>query len=84
VLPGARAWTLGGRGFRTVTLRESGAVALQVVNQAVPGCREDITVAADDDGAWWFLWSWGDRIALAGDVAAAAFKIAYVLTPQVG
>jgi hypothetical protein len=25
-----------------------------------------------------------DRIALAGDVAAAAFKIAYALTPQAG
>ncbi len=63
---------------------EDGTLKLQVVNQAAPGCGESITVAAGDNGAWWFLWSWGDRITLVGDVAAAAFKIAYVLTPQAG
>lgn len=47
-------------------------------------CRETITVTADDNGAWSFRWSWGDRIALVDEVAAAAFKIAYVLTPQAG
>jgi hypothetical protein len=71
-------------GFLTCVLYEGGAQKLQVTNQAVPSCREIITVAADDSGAWWLLWSWGDRIAVVGDVAAAAFKVAYVLTPQAG
>jgi hypothetical protein len=74
---------LNERGFLAVMLREQdGKLILRVTSQDTPSCREDITTAADDGGAWWFLWSWGDPIALTGDVAAAAFKIAYVLTPQ--
>jgi hypothetical protein len=75
---------LDGCGLRTCQVHEGGTLKLLVTNQAVPSCRETITVAPDDNGAWWFLWSWGDRIALASDIAAAAFKIAYVLTPQAG
>jgi hypothetical protein len=80
----ALAADLAGRGFLTESVNEAGAVRLQVANQDAPGCCEDITVAADDNGSWWFLWSWGDRIALVTDIAAAAFKIAYVLTPLAG
>jgi streptogramin lyase len=80
----ALAVDLDGVGFLTCVFHEGGALKLQVTNQAVPSCRETITVTPDDDGAWWFLWSWGDRITLVGDVAAAAFKVAYVLTPQAG
>lgn len=80
----ALAVELTGRGFRASVLHEDGALKLQVGNRAAPGGCEDITVAADDNGAWCFWWSWGDRIALVTDIAAAAFKIAYVLTPQAG
>ena len=71
-------------GFLTEKLHEEGTLKLRVVNGDVPSCREHIAIEADDNGMWWFLWSWGDRITLVGDVAAATFKIAYVLTPQAG
>ncbi len=80
----ALAVDLDGSGLLTCVFHECGAPKLQVTNQAAPSCRETITVAADDNGAWWFLWSWGDRIAVVADVVAAAFKVAYVLTPQAG
>jgi hypothetical protein len=80
----ALAVDLSGRGFLTGMVHEGGTRKLLVVNQAVPSCREHITVAADDNGAWWFRWSWGDRIALVDQIGAAAFKVAYVLTPQAG
>jgi hypothetical protein len=80
----ALAVELTGRGFRACVLHEDGALKLQVGNRGAPGGCEDITLAADDEGMWWFWWSWGDRISLVSDVAAAAFKIAYVLTPQAG
>jgi hypothetical protein len=74
---------LAGRGFLAVRLNNGGTPTLQVTNRDT-GSRENVTIAADDDGAWWFLWSWGDRLGDVGDVGAAAFKIAYVLTPQAG
>jgi hypothetical protein len=80
----ALAVDLSGRGFLTGMVHEAGMRKLLVANQAVPSCREHITVAADDDGAWWFRWSWGDRITLVDQIGAAAFKVAYVLTPQAG
>ena len=80
----ALAVDLNGSGFATFTFHEGGALKLLVTNQAVPSCRETITVASDDSGAWWFLWSWGDQITLVSEVEAAAFKVAYVLTPQAG
>ena len=80
----ALAVDLDAVGFLTFPFHEGGKLKLQVTNQAVPSCREIITVAPDDNGAWWFLWSWGDRVSLVSYVSAAAFKIAYVLTPQAG
>jgi hypothetical protein len=80
----ALAVDLDRSGFLTCVFHEGGVLKLQVTNRAVPSCRETITVAADDNGAWSFQWSLGDRIALADEVAAAAFKIAYVLTSQAG
>lgn len=80
----ALAADLSGRGFLTDMVHEGGTRKLLVVNQAVPSCREHITVTSDDNGAWWFRWSWGDRITLVDEVAAASFKVAYVLTPQAG
>jgi hypothetical protein len=72
------------RGFLIVTSSEGGKPTLRVVNREASGYQEDIGLAPDDTGSWWFWWSWGDRIAPATDVEAAAFKIAYVLTPQAG
>jgi hypothetical protein len=80
----ALAVDLDGTGFLTCLFHEGGALKLLVTNKAVPSCRETISVAPEDNGAWWFRWSWGDRITLVGDIAAAAFKVAYVLTPQAG
>lgn len=70
---------LAGRGFETHVIRDDHR--LNVANQMVPEVCEDIDAAPADDGSWWFWWSWGDRIAPVTDVATAAFKIAYVLTP---
>lgn len=80
----ALAVDLGKRGFLAATFREGGKLILQVIRRDMPGCRENITIAADENGAWWFWWSWGDPIALVGDVVTASFKVAYVLTPQAG
>jgi len=71
----ALAVDLSGRGFLTGMVHEAGMRKLLVANQAVPSCREHITVAADDDGAWWFRWSWGDRITLVDQIGAAAFTV---------
>lgn len=80
----ALAVDLSGRGFLTGMVHEGGTRKLLVVNQALPSCREHVTVTADDNGALWFRWSWGDRITLVDEVAAAAFKVAYMMTPQAG
>lgn len=70
---------LAARGFGTRVMADRHR--LNVVNRAVPQIRDDIDAGPADDGAWWFRWSWGDQIAPVTDVATAAFKIAYVLTP---
>lgn len=70
---------LAERGFETHMMADRHT--LSVANRTVPEIREDIEAAPADDGVWWFCWSWGDRITPVTDVATAAFKIAYVLTP---
>jgi hypothetical protein len=80
----ALASDLDGRGFDTHVSRDGGTLSLSVINRAAPGCRENITTGLAGDGAYWFWWSWGDRIAAITDVEAAAFKIAYVLTLRAG
>ena len=54
---------------------------MHVANRWAAELSDTIYAAPAEDGSWWFWWSWEDRIALVGDVEAAAFKIAYVLTP---
>jgi len=80
----ALARELAEQNFETRVISDAGAPNLSVVNPAVLSSRETIAVAQADDGVWWFWWSWGDRIARTTDIGTAAFKIAYVLTPQVG
>src|SRR5258708_7690886 len=45
----ALAVDLDGVGFLTCVFHEGGTLKLQVTNQAVPSCRETITVTPDDD-----------------------------------
>jgi len=80
----ALARELAGCNFGTRISDDGGTPNLNVINLAIPSSRATIAVAAADDGVWWFCWPRGDRIARVTDIEAAAFKIAYVLTPQAG
>jgi hypothetical protein len=53
--------------------------ALRVVNPAAVPLNDDITLGQDEAGAWWFHWSFGERIAHVGDPDVAAARIARVL-----
>jgi hypothetical protein len=77
----ALAKELAERGFETRVTNDDDMPGLIVLNPAMLSSRETIAIAAPDDGACWFWWSWGARIARITDVETAAFKIAYVLTP---
>jgi len=79
---GALARDLHDRGFTAHVTRVGDYECVSVANRAVSQLSENIRAAPADDGTWWFWWSWGDRIARVSDVATAAFKIAYVLTPH--
>lgn len=68
------------RGFETSVAHPDRK--LNVANREVPEVRDAISAAPADDGTWWFLWSWGDRIAPVADIEQAVFKIAYVLNPM--
>jgi hypothetical protein len=70
------------RGFATDIVRGDGRVGLHVANRSVPQLSETVYIAPDELGWWWFWWSWADRLAPIEHVDAAAFKIAYVLTPH--
>lgn len=77
----ALARELGERDFEARVISDGGTPSLTVVNPAMRSSHDTIAIASADDGALWFWWSWGDRIARIADVRTAAFKIAYVLTP---
>lgn len=77
----ALAEKLAGRGFAAHVTQADGYAAVSIANLSVPQLAETV-YAAPADGAWWFWWSWADRIAQVSDVEAASFKIAYVLTPH--
>jgi hypothetical protein len=79
----ALATDLAGRNFEACATSNGDAFNLNVINPTMPSSREVVAAALGDDGEWWFWWSWGGRIARITDVEEAAFKIAYVLTPQV-
>jgi hypothetical protein len=79
---GVLAVNLRARGFTAQVIRGGARGCVSVVSQSVPRLSETIYAAPADDGTWWFWWSWGDRIAPVREVETAAFKIAYVLTPQ--
>jgi len=79
---GVLAENLVGRGFAAYLIEVGNRPCLMVASRSVPQFPEKVYAALADDGSWWFWWSWADRIALVGEVETAAFKIAYVLTPQ--
>lgn len=73
---------LSGRGFAASMEPTSTTPCARITNRDVAHLSENIYVAPDADGLWWFWWSWADRLAPIDDVEAATFKIAYVLTPR--
>ena len=56
--------------------------SLHVVNPAAPALAEDVYLGRGQDGAWWFWWSWAERIASGEDLEAAAALIERVLAAQ--
>lgn len=80
----ALASDLESRGFTARVADVNGYECVSVSVSAVPQLSENIHAESDDDGAWWFWWSWGDRIARVEDIQTASFKVAYVLTPDTG
>jgi hypothetical protein len=79
---GVLAVNLRGRGFTAQVTRAGTRECVNVASQSVPRLSETVYAAPADDGRWWFWWSWDDPIAPVGELETAAFKIAYVLTPQ--
>jgi hypothetical protein len=54
--------------------------SLHVMNPDARALEEHVYAGCGSDGIWWFWWSWAERIAATGDLAAAAAAIARVLT----
>lgn len=79
---GVLAENLAGRGFVAHVTQAGERACVSVANRSVPQLAETVYAAPAPDGAWWFWWSWADRIAPVSEVETAAFKIAYVLTPH--
>lgn len=79
----ALATHLSSRGFTATIVTGRQHPCVKVVSKATSQLHEDVYAAPAGDESWWFWWSWADRIAPIGDVAAAASAIAYVLTPDV-
>jgi hypothetical protein len=46
------------------------------------GAAEDVYAWRGQDGAWWFWWSWAERIAAAADLHDAAARIEQELARQ--
>jgi hypothetical protein len=78
---GALADNLRARGFSAEVTQADQYWCVRVDNLGAPTLAETVC-AAPVFGAWWFWWSSGDPIARLAEVETAAFKIAYVLTPQ--
>jgi len=78
------AVNLDNRGFGARVLATDGALRVWVENRSVARLSEAVYAAPAEDGSWWLWWSWADQLAPIDDIDAAAFKIAYVLTPDRG
>jgi hypothetical protein len=72
---------LGKHGLRARLTAPPGRVpSLHVVNPAVSRLAEDVYFGRSKDGLWWFWWPWAERIAPGEEHAAAAARIARVLS----
>lgn len=74
------AAVLAHRGLRTQLLTPPGRLpSLHVVNPAACALTEDVYAGRSRDGAWWYWWSWAERITSSEDVEGAAALIEHVL-----
>ena len=76
------ATNLDQRGFSARVLLTSEKLRLWVQHRSISRLSETVYAAPVEDGSWWLWWSWADQLAPIDDIAAAAVKIAYVLTPD--
>ena len=71
---------LARRGLQVRVALPPGRVpSLYVVNPEARALEEHIYVGCGSDGAWWYWWSWAERIAAADDLNAAAGAVQRVL-----
>ena len=73
---------LRNRGFAVrLMIPQGGPPSLHVVNPLASALAENILAecAESGDGAWWFWWSWAERIAPADDLEEAADRVTRVL-----
>ncbi|MGH3155221.1 MAG: hypothetical protein ACRDNF_01390 [Streptosporangiaceae bacterium] len=77
------ALALTQRGLRTRLVAPQGRIpSLHVVHPLASALAEDIYAGRGQDGAWWFWWSWAERIGASEDLESAAARIAMVLAPR--
>jgi hypothetical protein len=71
------------RGMQVRAVLPAGRVpSLYVVNPEARALEEHIYAGCGSDGAWWFWWSWAERISPTEDLAAAATAITRVLASR--
>jgi hypothetical protein len=79
----ALAVALTQRGLRTRLVAPQGRIpSLHVVHPMASALAEDIYAGRGQDGAWWFWWSWAERIGVSEELEPAAARIAMVLAPN--
>jgi hypothetical protein len=67
------------RGFAVrLMVPQGGPPSLHVVNPLASALAETI-IAESTGGAWWFWWSWAERIAPADDLGVAVDRVTRVL-----
>lgn len=71
---------LARRGMQVRMVLPAGRVpSLYVVNPEARALEEHIYAGCGSDGAWWYWWSWAERISAAEDLAKAATAVERVL-----
>ncbi|MEV5704678.1 hypothetical protein [Actinoallomurus sp. NPDC052274] len=65
--------------YARVITSPGGAGLVRVVNPSAAPLNDDIAIAPDRAGLWWFRWSFGTRIAHVDNVDIAAARIIQVL-----
>ena len=71
---------LARRGMQVRVVLPPGRVpSLYVVNPEARALEEHIYAGCGSDGAWWYWWSWAERISAADDLGHAASAVQHVL-----